>query len=105
MRCDAVNKEIYGLWQENHSSKKREYFSGNRKLALWSIVVVWILAVLLGLGGQLLGGFISEQAVEWTLIVVIALASKAYVTQCLPILQSSSRPTAHLTFSKTMTTK
>lgn len=72
------------MWQENYSSRKREYFGDNRKLVLWSIGVVWVVAVLLCVGGQLLGELISEQVVEWTLIAVIAVASKANVTQCLP---------------------
>lgn len=56
---------------------------------LWSIVVVWVVAVLLCVGGQLMGELISEEVVEWTLIAVIAVASKANVTQCLPTSQFS----------------
>ena len=84
MWCDTVNRDIYGLWQENHSSARKEYFGANKKLVLWSIVAVWVIAILLCVAGQLLGELVPEHAVEWAMIAVVAVASKANVTQCLP---------------------
>lgn len=55
----------------------------NKQLVLWSIIAVWIISILFCIAGQLLGELVSEEAVEWTIIAVIIVASKVTLTQCL----------------------
>lgn len=74
---------MYALWEEGKAYASREYFPLNRRLLVWSITGLWMLALLLCAAVKFVSAMAeAEEAVEWTIIAAIAAVGNRRRMQC-----------------------